>query len=1604
MKKVSVSQAAKLLGISVEKLEILEKQGLIHSTVNTEGVSSYSAEEITRIKSRRGPTLAEQAAQVGAQIQQEVFTGVSSLLRSRKTYTIVGGVVSSCLVLSFVILSILFYKYPLQMSDYFGYYYRFNSAKQKISLSNEKEGNVLAASTGPGVVSTHITILADIIKPIAAASLIAVKAVDNQKYTQIVTNPAEVSALNAPTGTSLPGINGTNGANGADGQQGLTGAQGLTGTSGANGTNGSNGSNGTSVADVLTTPGSIIIRNGTNTTVPLGAGSNGQVLTISSGIPAWETSSTTTATDFSGSLSGDVTGTQGLTTVAKINGSVLGTTTATSGNILLGNGTQWVTQALSNDATINSSGVLTLKNTGTPGTYGSAVNIPVFVTDAQGRITGVTDTAISGLTNSNFSGSAGITNANLANSSISFSTGTTGSDFNISGSPVSLGGTLTLNIPNASASNRGLLTSTDWSTFNGKQNALGYTPLNSTSNLSDLTSASTARTNLGLGTLAIQSGTFSGISSGTNTGDQTISLTGDVTGSGTSSFATTLKNVGTAGSYGSATQIPVLTTDAQGRVSGVTNTAISGLTVSNFGSANISQWTNNSGYITTSSTDTLTNKSLSGSTNTLSNIPNSALTNSALTVSAGTGLANGGTVSLGGTVTLSLPNVGTAGTYGSATTIPIITTDAQGRVSEVTATGISGLTASNLTAGDFSSKITSGTYSIDISGNAATATTATSANSATTATNFSGSLAGDVTGTQGSTSVAKINGAVLGTTTATSGNLLIGSGTQWVTQALSNDATINSSGALTLKNTGTPGTYGSASNIPVFVTDAQGRVTSVTNTAISGLTVSNFGSANISQWTNNSGYLTSEADTLASVTGRGATTATALTLSSLSNAITAGTLTATGGTINGTTIGATTPSTGVFTTVNGLTFTNNGSNTLNIAAGKSLTVNNSITFGGTDGTTFTLPAASDTLIGRISTDTLTNKTIAAGSNTISGLTTTNFGSANISQWTNNSGFISSEVDTLASVSGRGAATSTTLTLNGGINTTTSNINFTVGGTDSSGKVQIGNSGTATPDLLVLDNGTADPTGVSGGMYYNTTSGKFRCFEASLWKDCDTGVSQSSIVAKTEASDLTNTSTTLQNTNLSFAIGAGETWSVWYALRAFNSITSSRDVNFAISAPAGASCYLSGGTLNQSGDDITACAGTFITPVIGNVDELEVLAVTVVNGGTPGTITLQFANSGATGTAHVDAGSSMKAFKNQGSDVAEIYYTTDNNINPGSVVTVDPAITAGVKGATRPYDPQTLGVLSTLPGLVLGDSQVPAGTRPVYLALSGRVPVKVSTVNGKINAGDYLTSSGTNGVAMKATQAGAIIGTAMTSFDGVGIGQVLVFIKNGSSTGSNFDDENGKNVLMRWLDGSNSTIDNQVNISNEAGGVASDSAQAVKTKNVIEIKILDQITKVIADIFNKTIEFFGNVIFHADVTFLGRPTFNKDTAGHALIKAGDNEISITFEKEYAQNPVVTANVNLVGDIKIDEIPGYAVYDLTTKGFKIKLSKPTTFDMSFSWIALGVNGDTVSTSSVSGTSLPSPIPTVIPSATPSPSPEIVPFQTATESASPSAQPIP
>lgn len=152
--------------------------------------------------------------------------------------------------------------------------------------------------------------------------------------------------------------------------------------------------------------------------------------------------SATQATNFLGSLAGDVTGTQGATVVEKIKGYDLDFTAApTTGQVLKFNASgKWVA---SNDS------------------------------NAGGTVTNVSATAPLSVTNP--------------------------------------GTTPQISITKADNSTDGYLSASDWVVFSGKQNALGFTPLNPANNLSELTAtAATARTNLGLGTAAVKNAPAAG--------------------------------------------------------------------------------------------------------------------------------------------------------------------------------------------------------------------------------------------------------------------------------------------------------------------------------------------------------------------------------------------------------------------------------------------------------------------------------------------------------------------------------------------------------------------------------------------------------------------------------------------------------------------------------------------------------------------------------------------------------------------------------------------------------------------------------------------------------------------------------------------------------------------------------------------------------------------------------------------------------------------------------------------------------------------------------------------------------------------------------------
>jgi hypothetical protein len=110
---------------------------------------------------------------------------------------------------------------------------------------------------------------------------------------------------------------------------------------------------------------------------------------------------------------------------------------------------------------------------------------------------------------------------------------------------------------------------------------------------------------------------------------------------------------------------------------------------------------------------------------------------------------------------------------------------------------------------------------------------------------------------------------------------------------------------------------------------------------------------------------------------------------------------------------------------------------------------------------------------------------------------------------------------------------------------------------------------------------------------------------------------------------------------------------------------------------------------------------------------------------------------------------------------------------GEVVSVDPEHPTFIKRADRSTTATVLGIVSTAPGLILGN-EIQGVRRPV--ALAGRVPLKVNAEGGDIRIGDHLALSSVPGVAMRATQSGVTVAIALESFQAsAGNGTIEAFV-------------------------------------------------------------------------------------------------------------------------------------------------------------------------------------------------------------------------------------
>jgi hypothetical protein len=282
----------------------------------------------------------------------------------------------------------------------------------------------------------------------------------------------------------------------------------------------------------------------------------------------------------------------------------------------------------------------------------------------------------------------------------------------------------------------------------------------------------------------------------------------------------------------------------------------------------------------------------------------------------------------------------------------------------------------------------------------------------------------------------------------------------------------------------------------------------------------------------------------------------------------------------------------------------------------------------------------------------------------------------------------------------------------------------------------------------------------------------------------------------------------------------------------------------------------------------------------------------------------------------------------GFDIAE-WFPSSENLNPGDVVSVDPngAGPAYVKKSTVASDEELLGIVSTNPGITLGE---PSNASAYPVALAGRVPTKISTENGDISPGDALTSSSIPGVAMKAISSGPIVGKALEGYSGSGTGRIMVFVSTGWYVASPASENDQLADLT------------DVNVNTLAAGSI--------TTDILFIG--DRKLEMAADgtlVVDGSVNILGDVSIGGDLNAKSVKTdelvVSEETSGTNIIKVGQKEVTI-------DNTKVGKTSKILITFSTDYSPAtrYWVSKKEGESFTVHLDQPTSADAEFSWLII------------------------------------------------------
>lgn len=323
---------------------------------------------------------------------------------------------------------------------------------------------------------------------------------------------------------------------------------------------------------------------------------------------------------------------------------------------------------------------------------------------------------------------------------------------------------------------------------------------------------------------------------------------------------------------------------------------------------------------------------------------------------------------------------------------------------------------------------------------------------------------------------------------------------------------------------------------------------------------------------------------------------------------------------------------------------------------------------------------------------------------------------------------------------------------------------------------------------------------------------------------------------------------------------------------------------------------SGSTACNSGTAVGGQPGTFAS----NTNARKTSTTSFLDS--PGSVSTQYYNvcsdTDTVGTTANITRLRITLFEvdNSNADLAEVYPSNDTTLQPGEVVSIDPELTNGVRRSGTTYSPRALGVVSTSPALLIG-GKGPEGKAAIAVALVGRVPVRVSDENGPIEPGDPLTVSSTPGVAMKATKGGYVIGRAMQGYKDSGQGAIVAFVGTHYYTPI---------VTAADLQGATTSVD--------------------------ELRVEKQLT-----VSGQAL--FMGVLQAQNVIIKGSLTVSDNTAGTAVIPAGQTSVDVKFVPAHNQTPKVLTGSSGFLPVKIE--------NKTPQGFRLTI--PSKIDTHVTTIA-------------------------------------------------------